>query len=130
MPGVNRAPDAESTEEPEGNSDPTMPKPNLTFPTGLVLQAISEGSRYGFDIIDATGLPSGTVYPALRRLEAAQCLSSEWEESESAEAEGRPPRCYYQITAAGETLLGEAVERFPAIRWTVGRQPSPEPGRA
>ena len=39
-----------------------MPKPSLTFPTGLVLYAISNGIRYGFEIIDATGLPSGTVY--------------------------------------------------------------------
>jgi len=107
-----------------------MSKPNLTFPTGLVLQAISRGSRYGFDIIDATGLPSGTVYPALRRLEAAGCLSSEWEAREVAEVEGRPPRCYYGLTSAGEALLDEAAERFPAIRWTVGGEASPEAGRA
>ena len=62
-----------------------MPKPNLTFPTGLVLQAISQGNRHGFDIIDATGLPSGTVYPALRRLEGAECLTSQWEAEEEAE---------------------------------------------
>lgn len=107
-----------------------MAKPNLTFPTGLVLQAISEGSRYGFDIIDATSLPSGTVYPALRRLEGAGCLSSEWEAGEEAEAEGRPPRCYYKLTPAGESLLDQARKRFPAIRWTVGREPSAEPGMA
>ncbi|MGW8265570.1 MAG: PadR family transcriptional regulator [Longimicrobiales bacterium] len=106
-----------------------MPKPNLTFPTGLVLQAIARGSRYGFDIIDATGLPSGTVYPALRRLEAAGCLSSKWEVRKAAEAEGRPPRCYYGITSAGEALLEEATKRFPAIRWTVG-EASPEAGKA
>jgi len=113
-----------------------MPKPNLTFPTGLVLQAIAEGIRYGFDIIEATGLPSGTVYPALRRLEAAGCLSSEWEERETADREGRPPRCYYRISTAGEALLAEALVRFPAIRATLGTGPhspgeaSPEPGRA
>jgi PadR family transcriptional regulator PadR len=113
-----------------------MARPNLTFPTGLVLQAIARGSRYGFDIIDVTGLPSGTVYPALRRLEAAGCLRSAWEERDSAEAEGRPPRCYYRITPAGESLLEDAVSRFPAIRVSVGGgaasggAPSPEPGRA
>lgn len=96
-----------------------MPKPNLTFPTGLVLQAIARGCRYGFDIIDATGLPSGTVYPALRRLESANCLRSEWEAKEEAEAEGRPPRCYYSITAPGEALLAQAIRRFPAIEASV-----------
>ena len=42
---------------------------NLTYPTTLVLHALANGIRHGFDIIDATGLPSGTVYPILRRLE-------------------------------------------------------------
>jgi hypothetical protein len=34
---------------------------NLTGPTTLVLHALTNGARYGFDVIDATGLPSGTV---------------------------------------------------------------------
>jgi len=113
-----------------------MPKPNLTFPTGLVLQAIAQGGRYGFDIIEATGLPSGTVYPALRRLEGAGCLSSEWEDK--GKVEGRPPRCYYTLTPQGLVLLEKAVERFPAIRLSLGAEGSPEtrggaapePGRA
>jgi len=107
-----------------------MPKPNLTFPTGLVLQAISRGNRHGFDIIDATGLPSGTVYPALRRLEGAECLTSQWEAEEEAGVKGRPPRCYYALTPTGQTLLEEALARFPAIRWTVDGERSPEPGMA
>ncbi len=107
-----------------------MPKPNLTFPTGLVLQAISRGCPYGFDIMDATGLPGGTVYPALRRLEAAGCLTSRWEARDQAEAEGRPPRCYYRLTPAGEALREQALKRFPAIVWSLGAGPSPEPERA
>ena len=82
------------------------------------------------DIIEATGLPSGTVYPALRRLEGAQCLTSQWEAQEEAEAEGRPSRCYYALTPTGQALLERAVGRFPAIRWTVGGEPFPEPGMA
>ena len=107
-----------------------MPKPNLTFPTGLVLQAIAEGCRYGFDIIELTGLPSGTVYPALRRLEAAGCLASEWEPRSEADAEKRPPRCYYELTPAGAALLEQAVERYPAIRLSLAVDPTAEPGRA
>ena len=42
---------------------------NFTYPTTLVLHALANGFRHGFDIIDATELPSGTVYPILRRLE-------------------------------------------------------------
>ena len=40
----------------------------------MVLIAVSQNYRYGFDISDATGLPSGTVYPVLRRLEDAGLL--------------------------------------------------------
>ena len=48
----------------------------LTLPTAMVLMAVSRNYRYGFDISDATGLPSGTVYPVLRRLEEAGLLRS------------------------------------------------------
>ena len=41
----------------------------LSITTVSVLQAIATGYQYGFDVIDHTGLPSGTVYPALSRLE-------------------------------------------------------------
>jgi len=107
-----------------------MPKPNLTFPTGLVLQAIAEGILYGFDIIEATGLPSGTVYPALRRLEAAGCLSSDWEDEDNATSKGRPPRCYYRLTAAGALLLTQSLQRFPAIALSLGAGPEPQRGGA
>jgi hypothetical protein len=33
----------------------------MTLPTALILGAIASGARYGFDIMDQTGLPSGTV---------------------------------------------------------------------
>ncbi len=41
----------------------------LSHTAALILQTVDNGSSYGFDIMDATGLPSGTVYPALRRME-------------------------------------------------------------
>jgi DNA-binding PadR family transcriptional regulator len=48
---------------------------SLTYPTAAVLLAIRSGHRYGFDIMDATGLPDGTVYPILRRLERRGVLA-------------------------------------------------------
>jgi PadR family transcriptional regulator, regulatory protein PadR len=74
-----------------------------------VLQAIADGARYGFDIIDATGLPSGTVYPALARLEDDSLVSSQWEPHRIAQREKRPPRRYYEMTAAGERRLADAI---------------------
>ena len=51
----------------------------LTYPTSLVLHALLQGHHHGFDIMDATGLPSGTVYPILRRLDAEGLVRSRWE---------------------------------------------------
>ena len=107
-----------------------MTRFNLTYPTALVLRALAEGYRYGFDIMDATGLASGTVYPLLRRLEAHGLASAGWEGEEAAHAEGRPARRYYQITAAGATVLGEARRRFAGlehgVRAPAAARPAPE----
>jgi len=92
-----------------------MSTPRITFVTGLVLQAIERGYRYGFDIMDASGLPDGTVYPALRRLEAAAWTRSDWEDRDRAHAEKRPPRRYYELTAEGRRALATARERFQGI---------------
>lgn len=65
--------------------------------------------------MDATGLPDGTVYPILRRLERRGVLVGAWEDEASARAEQRPPRRYYRLTPVGEDALAEVVDRFPAL---------------
>ena len=92
-----------------------MKRLNLTYPTALVLQALASGSHHGFDIMDATGLPSGTVYPILRRLDREGLLQSAWEAQASAQKEQRPPRRYYDITPAGAEMLAQAVERYRTL---------------
>jgi DNA-binding PadR family transcriptional regulator len=92
-----------------------MSRLNMTYPTALVLQALSRGFHYGFDIMDATGLPSGTVYPILRRLDREGLLKSAWEKPATAQREQRPPRRYYEITRDGATMLAEAVERYRVL---------------
>jgi len=87
----------------------------LTRPTALVLLALSRGVRHGFDVLDATGLPSGTVYPILRRLEDAGAVRSPWEPVEAARQAGRPPRRYYELTGAGAGTLRAALARFPQV---------------
>ena len=98
---------------------------NLTYPTAAVLLAIRGGHRYGFDVMDATGLPDGTVYPILRRLERRGVLEGVWEQEEKARADQRPPRRYYQLTKVGEEVMGEVVERFPVLvrLFPVGPEP-------
>jgi DNA-binding PadR family transcriptional regulator len=96
---------------------------NLTYPTALVLQALARGFHHGFDIMDATGLPSGTVYPILRRLDREGLLTSAWEKPATAQREQRPPRRYYEITGEGEGMLAEALERYRVLDQAVSRIP-------
>ena len=94
---------------------------NLTYPTTLVLHALANGVRHGFDIIDATGLPSGTVYPILRRLEREALVSAQWEDATAAREEQRPPRRYYDLTAAGQAVLKTAIARYRVPRAIASR---------
>ena len=87
----------------------------LGFASLAVLRAIADGHRYGFDIIDRTDLPSGTVYPGLASLERRDLVTSKWEGAEPAESEGRPRRRYYRVTPAGEAELEAAAERIRAL---------------
>jgi PadR family transcriptional regulator, regulatory protein PadR len=89
-----------------------MAKSYLSYTVAVILQALDNGYQYGFDIMDVTGLPSGTVYPALRRLEENGQVKGKWEKHTQAVAEARPPRRYYELTKAGRLLLAEAVARY------------------
>jgi len=84
----------------------------LSYAAATVLHAIQQGRRYGFEIMDATGMPSGTVYPALRKLEKAGLIEAQWEREEQARAERRPARRYYQVTSEGEAALTAAGTRY------------------
>ena len=84
----------------------------LSYSATAILQAVANGYQYGFDIMDMTGLPSGTVYPALRRLEDAGLVESKWEKHLIAQTELRPPRKYYELTRDGEDVLAEALKRY------------------
>ena len=88
----------------------------LSHTSALILGAVGAGFCYGFDIMEATGLPSGTVYPALRRLEQSVLIKSKWEKESAAAAELRPARKYYRLTASGEDALAKATKRYPLIR--------------
>jgi DNA-binding PadR family transcriptional regulator len=89
---------------------------SLSVAALTVLHAVATGTGHGFDIIDATALAGGTVYPALSRLERDGLVTSSWEAVEIARAEGRPPRRYYRATAAGVRVLNDSLERLHALK--------------
>ena len=92
-----------------------MSAPGLSYTATSILLTIGNGYRYGFDVMDVTGMPSGTVYPALRRLEHSGFIASKWEPDAVAQREQRPARKYYSITRAGESALGGALKRYPLL---------------
>jgi len=85
----------------------------MTHTTALILRAVAAGHRHGFDIMEVSGLPSGTIYPALRRLERGGALASAWEDQKEA---GRPRRRVYHVTGEGEALVREAERRLAEAR--------------
>lgn len=89
--------------------------PSLSYAALFVLQALAQGHQFGFDVMDATGLPSGTIYPALRRLEAQRYVESRWEPDDAARRANRPRRRYYQLTKSGREQLAEAEARYRAV---------------
>ncbi len=91
------------------------PDAKLSHTAAMILQAIDAGFVYGFSIMEMTGLPSGTVYPAMRRLERDSLIWSRWERQSVADAEQRPARKYYKLTAAGKAALEASRRRYPLL---------------
>jgi PadR family transcriptional regulator, regulatory protein PadR len=98
-------------------------EPKLSHTAAMILQAIHAGHIYGFSVMEVTGLPSGTVYPAMRRLERDDLITSKWERQSIADAEQRPLRKYYKLTRNGRTTLEAAAKRYPLLARLI---PSPE----
>mgnify|MGYP001550370603 CR=1 FL=1 len=99
----------------------------LSHTAAMILQAIHAGHVYGFSVMEVTGLPSGTVYPALRRLERDGLIASKWEQQSIADAEQRPPRKYYRVSRFGKATLEAAWKRYPLLERML---PTPEVERA
>lgn len=87
----------------------------LSLAAAMVLAAIGAGYVYGYTVMDVTGLPSGTVYPALRRLEGDGLIRSQWERQSIADAALRPARKYYRLTRGGEAALEASRKRYPLL---------------
>lgn len=73
----------------------------------LILAVVEDSPLHGYAIIESLqvrsggdiDLPTGTVYPALRRLEAAGYLTSAWSET------GGRRRRTYKLSSAGRKAL-------------------------
>ncbi len=92
----------------------------LSYNELIVLQALSAGCRYGFEVMTMTELSGGTVYPILRRCEVRRYVASHKEEDAEAHADGRPARRLHTITALGREALVLAREQLMARHRVLG----------
>jgi PadR family transcriptional regulator PadR len=69
--------------------------------------------RYGYDLMKAAGLPSGTLYPLLARLQARGLVASAWE---TPHQDGERPRRYYQLTGEGIEVARLELAQLSARR--------------
>ena len=84
---------------------------------GMILSVLEQESLHGYAVMEAlqvrTGgaldLPTGTLYPALRRLERAGYLRSEW-----STVAGRRRRTY-RLTASGKKMLSSERSEWRAF---------------
>jgi PadR family transcriptional regulator PadR len=102
----------------------------LTGPLERVLRVLSadpSAQHYGYDLMKAAKLPSGTLYPMLARLQQDGLVESEWE-GQREDAGGRPPRRYYRLTAEGLRVARlELAQAAPASSARMARHASPRP---
>ncbi len=82
--------------------------------------------RYGLELVQAAGLPTGTIHPILARLESCGWLESRWEELDP-RAAGRPRRRYYHLTPDGAVSAARAIDRHAT---TTARRSRVRPGIA
>ena len=98
---------------------------------GMLLAVLEAGPRHGYAIMEALragsggqfDLPTGTIYPALHRLERAGLIHAAW-----SEAAGRRRRVY-QLTPAGRRALDteRGTWRQFSAAVTALLEPAPQP---
>jgi PadR family transcriptional regulator, regulatory protein PadR len=89
----------------------------------LILQTLQWGPQHGYGIVQSLRLRSGDVlqvetgslYPALHRLERQGWVQSEWKQSES-----KQRARYYRITAKGKKRLASDLGRWERIVEAIG----------
>ena len=83
----------------------------MTVQTQAVLGALlaADGEIYGLQIVRASGLAAGTIYPILQRLLTSGWIVARWEPAEQAQAQRRPPRRYYELSPQGRARAYNAL---------------------
>lgn len=84
-------------------------KLSLTFASLKVLKCLLQSNKIcGADIVRSTGLPTGTVYPILRRFRTLRLTVAHWEIQTTPIV--MPRRRFYRLSEKGRKLAEEALE--------------------
>jgi PadR family transcriptional regulator PadR len=67
------------------------------------------GRHWGYELSKQSGVRSGVMYPALRRMLEDGWLEDGWEDQPQAGRAKRPPRRYYELTDEGKLALGALI---------------------
>ena len=97
----------------------------------LILQILQWGPQHGYGITqlirarssEALQVETGSLYPALHRLEREGWLKSEWGQTESNQRAK-----FYRLTAAGRQQLLRERDRWAQLVNAIAGVLSPEPG--
>ena len=95
-----------------------------------VLALLSDGERYGFDLVrelsevDGMVTSEGTIYPLLSRLRRDGLVTTSWQESNSG-----PPRRYYKLSPAGTKALASFTQEWSRFRDAVDQLVGEEAGK-
>jgi PadR family transcriptional regulator PadR len=98
----------------------------------LILRTLQWGPRHGHGIgqairsqsDDVLKVETGSLYPALHRLEKRGWLQSEWGVSEANQRAK-----YYRLTATGKAQLVREQDRWTQLVTAIGRIMNPAPGK-
>jgi DNA-binding PadR family transcriptional regulator len=103
----------------------------MTSSVQLVLGALLDvpgGEVYGIQVVQATGMAPGQVYPLLARLEKAGWITGRIEQIDPREL-ARPARRYYRLTAEGAEHAREELARIAERRAALGALITQAPAR-
>ena len=84
-----------------------------------VLVDTPRGWQYGYELSQATGLKSGTLYPILMRLADRGVLESKWVPAANP---SRPPRHVYRLTTNGAAFAKEQIADRSRRRNAAGKR--------
>ncbi|WP_226537351.1 PadR family transcriptional regulator [Fictibacillus halophilus] len=90
----------------------------------LLLSLLAEADCYGYEITkklrqlsnETYNMNEGTLYPALKRLEKKECVTSYWSQMSDGNR-----RKYYSITPVGHKLLEEKLNNWRQINQLIDK---------